>query len=222
MAKILMIDTAVDLAEICLTDGPEVIGQASNNKQKEQAGWLQPAIKNLLQEVGITLNELDAIAVSAGPGSYTGLRVGMSSAKGLCYALSIPLISLNTLKIMAISAAGKFGQDTLLCPMIDARRLEVFTALFDNQLVEHMESRALILGPESFDPWLEKSPIVFFGNGSGKYKDLLKKTGAIFSNISTKLADSAGFAAESYARKAFSDLAYAEPFYVKAFHDTVK
>lgn len=222
MARILILDTAVAVAGICLADGTDIVGQVQNQALKEQAGWLQPAIRKLVETAGMNFTDLDAIAVSAGPGSYTGLRVGMASAKGLCYALKKPLILMNTLKIMAISASKEIEKGLLICPMIDARRMEVFTALFDSQLVELMVSQAMVLTPESFDPWLDKEQVVFFGNGAGKYKNLLKKPGAIFRDISFKLADSAAFAAEMYARKEFSDLAYAEPFYIKAFHDTIK
>lgn len=218
MAIILIIDTAVEVAGICLCNGSQVLGQEFNIHQKEQAGWLQPAIKNLFERAGLALDALDAIAVSAGPGSYTGLRVSMATAKGLCFALSKPLIAMNTLKIMAISAIRQLGSEQLYCPMIDARRMEVFTALYDHQLVELVAPQALILEAESFGPWLMKSPIVFFGNGAEKYKDLLKNPAAIFSDIKMEVADSMDLAAEMYARKEFSDLAYAEPFYIKPFY----
>jgi tRNA threonylcarbamoyladenosine biosynthesis protein TsaB len=142
----------------------------------------------------------------------------MATAKGLCFALSKPLITLNTLEIMAISAARQIGRDSFLCPMIDARRMEVFTALYDRQMVELVGPQALILEQESFDPWLLKSPIVFFGNGAEKYKNMLKNANAIFRDLKVEVADSIELAAEMYARNEFSDLAYAEPFYIKPFY----
>ncbi|MBZ5857936.1 tRNA (adenosine(37)-N6)-threonylcarbamoyltransferase complex dimerization subunit type 1 TsaB [Flavihumibacter profundi] len=218
MARILIIDTAVDIGGICLCEGPEPIAEMRNDTQKEQAGWLQPAIAKLLKSEGTRLEELDAIAVSAGPGSYTGLRVSMATAKGLCYALSKPLIAMNTLRIMAISAKKQLQGELMYCPMIDARRMEVFSSLFDNQLVEILPPQALVLETNSFDHWLALGPICFFGNGAEKYKNLLKNDLAIFKKLPACVADGAVLAAEMYAKKEFSDLAYAEPFYVKAFY----
>ncbi len=218
MAKILIIDTAVTVAGICLANGTEILAQESNATLKEQAGWLQPAIKTLFERAGLAISAIDAVAVSAGPGSYTGLRVSMSSAKGLCYALSKPLICMNTLKIMAIAAIRQSLPDSLFCPMIDARRMEVFTALYDNQLIELVSPQSMVLEAESFTPWLLKTPVIFFGNGAKKYKDLLKIPAAIFPEIKVEAADGIGLAAEMYARKEFSDLAYAEPFYLKPFY----
>ncbi|ULQ52334.1 tRNA (adenosine(37)-N6)-threonylcarbamoyltransferase complex dimerization subunit type 1 TsaB [Flavihumibacter fluvii] len=218
MSKILIIDTAIDVAGLCLCDGTHIIGEDRNATLKDQAGWLQPAIARLLKKAGLPLSSLEAIAVSAGPGSYTGLRVGMATAKGLCYALSKPLISMNTLKIMAISAKKQLGENSFFCPMIDARRMEVFTALYDNQLVELMPPQAMILEPTSFDGWLSRSTVIFFGNGAPKYKNLLKNDQAIFRDISLNVSDSAVLAAEMYARNEFSDLAYTEPFYIKPFY----
>lgn len=218
MAKILIIDTAVEIAGICLSEGTEIIGEERNTNLKEHAGWLQPAIKRLLNTAHLPINEIDAIAVSAGPGSYTGLRVAMASAKGLCYAISKPLIAMNTLRIMAIAASKQIGPGFYFCPMIDARRMEVFTALYDYQLVELMKPQAMVLDPGSFDPWLIQSPVAFFGNGAGKYKDLLKNQEAIFREISVEAADSVDLAALMYVRKDFSDLVYAEPFYIKPFY----
>ena len=221
MAKILLIDTAIEVAGICLSEGNTVVASKSNQQLKEQAGWLQPAIKTLVAETGWSLADLDAIAVSAGPGSYTGLRVGMASAKGLCYALNKPLIAISTLKIMATAASKQLGTHSYFCPMIDARRMEVFTALYDAQLAELMPAKAMILLPESFDEWLTQSPVVFFGNGAKKYKELLKNDRANFAEIFLSAADGVGLAAEMFDNQQFSNLIDAEPFYIKPFYSAV-
>jgi len=129
VSLILNIDTAVQSASVCLSENNDLIGLKINPSQKDHASWLHIAIEQLLKENAIDLQKLAAIAVSAGPGSYTGLRVGMASAKGLCYVLNIPLITVDTLKMMANAAVVE--NTDLLCPMIDASRMDVFAALFD-------------------------------------------------------------------------------------------
>lgn len=221
MAKILLIDTALDLASVSVCEDGKPVAAASNDEAKEHAGWLQPAIGDLMKSQGMQFADLDAIAVSAGPGSYTGLRVAMASAKGLCYALSKPLIAINTLKIMAHAAVRQLGSATWFCPMIDARRMEVFTAIYDAQLDEKMPPQALILTETGFDDWLQQMPVCFFGNGARKYKELLKSGRASFETVNVKVEDGASLAAEMYDRQAFADLAYAEPFYLKPFYSNL-
>ena len=143
MSFILNIDTAVEAASVCLADDGKPLAIRSNPQTKDSAAWLHNAIKDVLGEKNLGLSQVHAIAISEGPGSYTGLRVGMATAKGICYALNIPLITVNTLQMMAAAAQG--GDANLLCPMIDARRMEVFTAVFDQQLNEIQPSTNLIL-----------------------------------------------------------------------------
>src|SRR5215831_19352433 len=125
MPIILNIDTSVESASVCLSNDGDVVGLSVNNNKKDHAAWLHRAIQELVKNTGLTLSDLDAIAISIGPGSYTGLRIGLSAAKGLCYALNIPLISVNTLQMMAHAARKEDVQ--FICPLIDARRMEVFT-----------------------------------------------------------------------------------------------
>ncbi|MBO9635517.1 MAG: tRNA (adenosine(37)-N6)-threonylcarbamoyltransferase complex dimerization subunit type 1 TsaB, partial [Chitinophagaceae bacterium] len=147
MALLLNIDTATENGSICLSHDGKPIRTMVNHQMRDHAAWIQSAIKQILEETQNTAKDLQAIAVTAGPGSYTGLRVGMATAKGLCYALGIPLITENTLKVMAYAATQQsfpngdeysikagLKNSTILCPMIDARRMEVFTALYDLQL----------------------------------------------------------------------------------------
>ena len=220
MAIILHIETAVQTSSVCLSDGTTILGDKINPAQKDSASWLHTAIRDLMKETQTALSSLDAIAVSAGPGSYTGLRVGMSAAKGLCFTLQKPLITLNTLKIMAVSAA-RHSKD-LLCPMIDARRMEVFTSLYTNALEEKMPAKAMVLDARSFHEVLEKETICFFGNGSKKFKDLVSHENAIFMDLETTALHMIELAKTAYSKEEFANLAYTEPFYGKDFHSSAQ
>lgn len=219
MPLILNIDTAVQVSSICLADGENVLSVLTSPTEKESASWLHVAIKDLLSQTGHTVQELAAVSVSAGPGSYTGLRVGMATAKGLCYALSIPLISINTLQMMAASLTA--STTDLLCPMIDARRMEVFTALYTTSLAEVMPSTPLILNDTSFATWLEKSSITFFGNGSMKAASVIKHSNAVFATGYANAANMVMLAANKFEQNQFSGLAYTEPLYGKGFHSPI-
>jgi tRNA threonylcarbamoyladenosine biosynthesis protein TsaB len=222
MALILNIDTATDTASICLAKDGEVLLLLKNDQQKDHAAWLHVAIQKMMQQSKLELSDLDAIAVTIGPGSYTGLRVGLASAKGICYALNKPLITLNTLLVMANAAADvlkhSFGENTdLLCPMIDARRMEVFTAIYNFNLETIKEPAALIVDENSFEDLLKSGCIYFFGNGSEKLKGILKNTKAIFSQVTFDAGTMAKQAEKYYLRQDFADLAYTEPLYLKEF-----
>ena len=167
MSWFLNIDTAVKTASVCLAKDEESIGIKINTSQNDHASWLQPSIALLLSENNVSIEELDAIAVSAGPGSYTGLRVGMATAKGLCFALNKPLILISTLKMMAAGVLSETS--SLICPMIDARRMEVFTAVYNHSLDAILKPHNHILSPDSFNEILEQNIVVFFGNGSDKF-----------------------------------------------------
>jgi len=212
---ILCIDTAVQSSSICLLQQDKVVAVKESSDQKESASWLQVAIKELLAENDLSLQQLNAIAVSAGPGSYTGLRVGMASAKGLCYALQIPLIALNTLEVMA-SAVSDQNAD-LICPMIDARRMEVFTAVYTKELNIIQPPHPLILSDNSFEEELKTHSILFTGNGSTKFKPLVSEKNALFVDHHFNAASMAALAFKHYENKAFADIAYSEPYYGKEF-----
>jgi tRNA threonylcarbamoyladenosine biosynthesis protein TsaB len=216
MAMMLSIDTAVQSASVSLSSGATILGELSNASEKESAKWLHPAIQELLQQHNVSLPQLSAIAVSAGPGSYTGLRVGMAAAKGLCYALNKPLITLNTLQVMAASVATKDVE--LLCPMIDARRMEVFTALYNSSLEEMMPSTNMILEEGVFDSWLTRHRICFFGNGSDKAKAVIQHPQAVFEQVTTSAQHMVPLALKKFEAAQFSELAYSQPFYGKEFY----
>ena len=214
MAIILNIETAVETASVCLAKNGEVLAEKIHPHPRDTASWIQPAILEILKENNLSTALLNAVAVSAGPGSYTGLRVGMATAKGLCFALKIPLITLNTLKIIATAYPNPEG---LLCPMIDARRMEVFTALFDKALNEIMKPSNMILNDRSFAEMLEEQKIFFFGNGSLKFRDVINHKNAVFTDISHSSADMRHLAQNAFDKGVFADLAYSEPNYGKEF-----
>jgi tRNA threonylcarbamoyladenosine biosynthesis protein TsaB len=222
MSLILNIDTATEIAHVSIARDGVVLKDAINKDAKEHAAFVQPAIKSIMALAGIQLSEIDAIAVMAGPGSYTGLRVGMASAKGLCYALNKPLLAINTLESMAMGVilARDSSEKKLLCPMIDARRSEVFTAIYDHSLNLLLSPEALILEENSFAAFLDKQPVVFFGNGSEKWKALCKHPNAEFQCVNIDSTSMAFLSFKKYSNKTslFTDPAYLEPLYIKEFY----
>lgn len=216
MALILNIDTAVQTASICLADGEQALAEALNPTDRAAAGWLHPAIQELMARCGYALQQVDAVAVSAGPGSYTGLRVGMAAAKGLCYALNRPLITINTLQMMAAAAVS--NSEALLCPMIDARRMEVFTAVYTRHLQEVIAPHNLILTDMSFHTVLEAHQLLFFGNGSHKAASIINHSNASFVEVTASARHLVCLSHKTYCHSGFADVAYAEPFYGKDFH----
>jgi len=220
MSLILNIDTAVETASICLSENKNVLQLASNENQKDHAAWLTVAIQKMMKECSYELKQLKAIAVSIGPGSYTGLRVGLSAAKGLCFALNIPLIAVGTLEMMAFAAKEK--NVDLLCPMIDARRMEVFTAVYNRSLREIKAPFALIIDKNSFEDILTTNKILFFGNGSKKFQQVLTHTNAFFENIVYNASHMVTLSSSRFANMQFADVAYVEPFYLKEFYTPVR
>ena len=218
MALILNIDTALETGSVCISKDGLSIAYLENKEQGKQASWIHEAINNLLKEVQIDLKSLSAIGVSNGPGSYTGLRIGLSTAKGICYALNIPLITINTLSMMASAVAAK--AEDLICPMIDARRMEVFTALYDKELNTIESRRSLILNENSFAEILAERKILFTGNGSERFKNLVQHSNALFLNHFFNAQDLIPLSFKMFQSSQFADLAYSEPEYVKAVHTT--
>lgn len=224
MALILQIDTATDNAGVCLSREGVPLASLANADQKSHASFVQPAIQQVMAAANYPLTAVDAIAVTSGPGSYTGLRVGLSSAKGLCFALNKPLIMVNTLEVIAAAqlAVSLPSDKALICPMIDARRMEVFTALYDCNLQAVLPPAALILDENSFAAELANQPIVFCGNGSSKWQPLITNTNAVFSNTLPGAETLAVLAWNAFKQGDFADLAYSEPFYLKEFFTPIK
>ena len=180
-----------------------------NPKAHDSASWLHPAIRDLMKQAEIDYKDLAAVGVSCGPGSYTGLRVGMATAKGICYAAGVPLITVNTLEMMA-EGAGHL-ETGLICPMIDARRMEVFAQVYDRTGAKYLEQENHILNENSFADLLKSSTIGFFGNGSVKFKNLMHHSNAAFFEIDVSAESLSRPVIEAFRRKEFADLAYAEP-----------
>jgi tRNA threonylcarbamoyladenosine biosynthesis protein TsaB len=221
--SLLCIDTALDVAHIALVQDGRIRAQAANEQQQEHAAWIHKAIKNLLVQNGTAPGNLEAVAVTSGPGSYTGLRVGMATAKGLCYALGIPLITENVLFLTAASAVERMKNapdslPMLCCPMIDARRMEVFTALYNHELEPIMAPRAVVLQPDTFKTELDRYVVVFCGNGMAKWKSLCKHPNAVFEDVHHRMQDFAEIALKKLNSRQFIDIAYSEPDYFKNFH----
>lgn len=223
MNIILNIDTAGSRAQVSLAKEGIVLDGLSSVSQKDHAGFLQPAISSLLQQQGLTVQQLAAVAVSAGPGSYTGLRVGMASAKGLCYALNIPLINISTLEIMA--AGMQLPEEAnngnrLLCPMIDARRMEVFTALYTPALELIMPAAALLLEPGSFGNYLTDHTMYFSGSGAAKWEAVCRHENARFIPADNSPGPMATLSFKRYQSGSFTQLVDSEPIYVKEVYTT--
>lgn len=222
MALILNIDTATERAGICLSKEGKLLAAIENADQKDHASWLHPAVEKLLYEQGCRMKDLQAIAVTAGPGSYTGLRVGMAAAKGFCYALDIPFITENTLKVMALAAREQFPEAGLYCPMIDARRMEVFAALYRSDGTELMTPSAMVIDPDSFVNWLTDHKISFFGGGADKCKPIITAPSAAFIKVDTHVRYLGIASFLRYLRNEFTGLVYSEPTYTKEFHTHTK
>jgi tRNA threonylcarbamoyladenosine biosynthesis protein TsaB len=238
---ILLIDTAQESGTTALCYGGTVLFSEENKTAKEHASWLHLAIGRILSQAGKTVSDLNAISVVAGPGSYTGIRVGMAAAKGFCFALKIPLITQNTLRVMAESMIpAAMEKNALICPMIDARRDEVFTALYkpnaerrtpnaeglmpknnlstvNRQLSTLMEPRALILDKTSFEFELAGDSIIFFGSGAEKWKKIISSSNAIFLPQPNLIQAFAKLSQSDFDSGNWADPVYAEPVYLKEF-----
>lgn len=217
---ILQINTAFNEASIGIGLNGQLLDEAINATQQEHAGFLQPAIQELCERTGIGLKALAAIAVMNGPGSYTGLRVGLASAKGICYALKIPLICIHTLDWIAFGNLSENAE--LVCPMIDARRMEVFTGLYSREMSRALEPSALVLDEQSFSTELAEKRIHFVGNGAAKWKDICQHPHAVFPEALHHSGHFAEMSLQAYQQEKFANLAYAEPFYTKEFFNTQK
>ena len=226
MALILSIETGTEICSVALAKDGEMISlRESGSEGRAHANHLGVYIDEVLRENDLDADELDAVAVGGGPGSYTGLRIGVSTAKGLCYALGRPLIAIDSLKALANTAMEEFEagiidlddpQRAVLAPMIDARRMEVYTRLFDTSLNPLSDTYAHILTPESFaDIFAEGRTLLVFGNGARKCADLLPQ--AQFARIASSARGLVTLAEAAFQAEDFVDVAYYEPYYLKDF-----
>ena len=221
MNVILNIDTSVETASVSVSKDGVLLSYLKNTIQKDHASFLHNAVNLVLTESSLDIKELDAIAVVNGPGSYTGLRVGLASAKGLCYALNKPLITIGTLNALAAAAISSSKESNsasaLFCPMIDARRMEVYTAIFDDTMTERIPASALILHESSFEKMLTENNMFFFGSGSVKWRNMINSKKAYFVDAVDATAAICQLSHTKYLNNDFSNLSYCEPLYVKEF-----
>ncbi len=222
MTKILHIDTATPQCSVALSDGSRLLDLRETGEKNAHSRVVTIFMDELLKAAALEPADLDAVAVSKGPGSYTGLRIGVSTAKGLCYALEKPLIGIATLETMAAGMrqmAGSVAEDAWFCPMIDARRMEVYSALYDRQLKQVREIRAEVIDADSFGEALKQHRIFFGGDGAAKCKALLESNpNAVFlDDFVPSAAYMTGLALQKFRDQEFEDVAYFEPFYLKDF-----
>jgi tRNA threonylcarbamoyladenosine biosynthesis protein TsaB len=224
MKRILSIDTATRVCSVALHADGNLLASQHLHIDKSHSGLLTVLVDNLLSYCQLQMSELDAIAVSEGPGSYTGLRIGLSTAKGLAYALEKPLILVNTLEAMARGVSNFLHENALACPMIDARRMEVYCLLADAAGTIVVAPQAHIVTESSFAKELAARPVYFFGDGAEKCKPLLgTHSHAVFvSGIVPSAVPVGELAWQKYQQSDFADLAYSEPFYLKEFQSHAK
>ena len=226
MALILSIETGTDICSVALANDGELMALRESDEGRDHAKKVALFVDELLRETGVQPADLDAIAVGKGPGSYTGLRIGVSFAKGMCYALNIPLISVGSLDALAEVAREDYDAGILdiedeewsgarLCPMVDARRMEVYAQIFDNECKPLSDVVAEVVTEESFKEWRSSGKFVIFGNGAQKCSEVLSD--AICVGVSPSARGIVSLAEKAFNAGKFEDLAYFEPFYLKEF-----
>ena len=230
MPLILSLDTSTQICSVALASDGKLLGMRESTDDKSHSRLLSVFIQELLSECRLEVSQLDAIAVSKGPGSYTGLRIGVSTAKGIAYGSNIPLIGIGTLDALVSGAIQnqevksilEKDSNAMLCPMIDARRMEVYTALYSSsgQIIEDVS--ASVIDEHSYFGGLQKGKVVFFGNGAGKCREEITHPNAVFiDGIETSAGYMLSLAEKSWQQKKFEDVAYFEPFYLKDFIATI-
>lgn len=226
MALILSIETGTDICSVALANDGELMALRESDEGRDHAKKVALFVDELLRETGVQPSDIDAIAVGKGPGSYTGLRIGVSFAKGMCYALDIPLIAIGSLDALAEVAREDFDAGILdieeedwaqakLCPMVDARRMEVYAQVFNVEGEAQSDVVAEVVTEESFNEWRSKGKFVIFGNGAKKCAEVLPD--AIIEDVVPSARGIVRLAEEAFNAGKFEDLAYFEPFYLKDF-----
>ena len=232
MERIILIETSTALCSAALAEDGVITAYRESSAAKAHASLTAVFIQEILEERGTSLAGCDAVCVSMGPGSYTGLRVGVSTAKGLCFGSRKPLLAVGTLNTLVAQAADEaadlIGDIKYIIPMVDARRMEVYTAVFEKSAEgdapayrQTTETAPAIIDENSFAEYLEKGPCLFFGDGAGKCADMIKHPNAHFRQCHPKASAMLVPALEAYKEKRFEDVAYFEPFYLKEFVATV-
>ena len=230
MERIILIETSTSLCSTALAENGVIVAYRESSAPKAHASLTAVFIQEMLQERGLTIADCDAVCISKGPGSYTGLRVGVSTAKGLCFGSGKPLLAVGTLDTLVAQAPSVIssktgGQDKksaykFIIPMIDARRMEVYSAVFENGK-QITETAPAIIDENSFSEYLEQGPCIFIGDGAGKCADVIKHPNAHFCQCHPNASAMLEPALQTYKEKRFEDVAYFEPFYLKEFVATV-
>lgn len=220
MARIILIETSTALCSVSIAENGLPVAYIESSEPRRHAALTAPFVQTLLDERGLKVSDCDAVCVSMGPGSYTGLRVGSSTAKGLCFGAGIPLLAVGTLDTLAAQAELPEGCRYII-PMIDARRMEVYTGVFTPVGQELTKTTSQIITEDSFAQELSEGPVLFIGDGAGKCQDIIKSPNAHFVQCCPRASAMARLAEAEYQAKRFKDTAYFEPFYLKDFVATV-
>lgn len=224
MSLILCIETGTDICSVGIARDGELMSLRESDQGRDHAKQVAVFVDELLRETGVKPDELDAVAVGMGPGSYTGLRIGVSFAKGLCYGLNIPLLAVGSLEALTDVAIKDYEagiiqvegwDEAFLCPMVDARRMEVYTQIFNSRCEAQSEVSAEIITEESFSQWRAKGKLVIFGNGAAKCQEMLPD--AIYIDIAPSARGLTRIAHQLFEAGKTEDIAYFEPFYLKDF-----
>ena len=222
MPTILNIETSTDICSVCISSNSEVLSIRETERSYSHSEVIAVFIDECIKEAGISMKDLDAVAVSQGPGSYTALRIGTATAKGICFALSIPLIAIGTLASLRESIAKKAGDHDLIIPLIDARRKEVYRCVYNYRGEVIEEVSPLILDDESFSEYKQYNNILFCGDGVSKAKDILTIQNSVFYDIECSSKFMVNISEEKFLANQFENLAYYEPFYYKGPNITVQ
>jgi tRNA threonylcarbamoyladenosine biosynthesis protein TsaB len=218
MAIVLSIETSTSVCSVALHENGRLISVMEIHREYSHASKLGSLVQEVVNLAGIKLDKIGVVAVSSGPGSYTGLRIGTSLAKGLCYALDVPLVAVSTMRVLATKLAQTNAADVFLCPMIDARRMEVYCQLFDAGLNEIEPVKSLVIDEKSFDEYLNIKPVLFFGNGAMKCRDVITNTNAKFlADVTPSAVELGKIAGEKFLRGDVENLVVFVPHYLKEF-----
>ncbi|MBQ9410643.1 MAG: tRNA (adenosine(37)-N6)-threonylcarbamoyltransferase complex dimerization subunit type 1 TsaB [Bacteroidales bacterium] len=221
MARILLIEASTAVLSVALAQDGVVVESRTCTEPRLQASLTAPLVKEVLDSQGLSVSDCNAVCVGKGPGSYTGLRVGVSTAKGLAFGAGLPLIAVGSLDVLAASCHSERSEESYIVPMIDARRMEVYTAVFSPSGEQLTPVEAKIIGPDSFAEYLEQGPVLFIGDGALKCREVITHPNASFREAWPLASNMARLAQKAYDEGRFEDLAYFEPFYLKDFVATV-
>lgn len=220
MSLMLLIDTALEVASVGIAREGMLLCKRENATQNDHAAWLHGAVQEMLNETGLNIGQLEAVGVTKGPGSYTGLRVGMAAAKGICYAKNIPLISVSSLRLLAAGVQNE--EADLIIALIDARRDEVYAGFYDRSGNAVQPEQAIILTPESFEEIRKEKKVLLTGNGAQKTIEKLSNKDLFLLESKHTMENLAEITYKKFIKNDFSDLAYHEPAYLKDFYTTAK